>query len=153
MRVWRICRVAWASTAFSGEGARRAGGRWNHKGTSVAYASTTLSLAALELFVNLDPEDAPTDLVAVDLRLPDDVTSRAIDASDLPPDWRDFPAPVELKDIGSNWVRTNKTLALYVPSVVIPHERNVLINPAHPDMSRAQLGRAEPFHFDPRMWK
>ncbi len=153
MRVWRICRAKWSQSAFSGEGARRAGGRWNHKGTRMVYTSTTLSLAALELFVHLDSEELPTDLVAVELILPTDVSSREIHAAALPQNWRAFPAPASLKEIGTTWAKTSDTLILNVPSAIIPRETNVLINPAHPEFSRIEPGTAEPFQYDPRMWK
>ena len=63
MRVWRLCRRAHA--APDGEGARRYGGRWNQRGTALVYTSASASLAALEYFVHLDPEDAPPDLILV----------------------------------------------------------------------------------------
>ncbi len=51
--VWRIVKKSRAGEAFSGEGARRYGGRWNHRGTAVVYVADSLSLAALELFVHI----------------------------------------------------------------------------------------------------
>jgi RES domain-containing protein len=50
-------------------------------------------------------------------------------------------------------VRSGRTAVLLVPSSVIPHEMNVLLNPAHPDFPRLRLRAAKPFSFDPRMWK
>ena len=60
-------------SAFDGEGARTAGGRWHHHGDAVVYASSSLSLASLELFVHLDPEEMPDDLVAIPADIPDDL--------------------------------------------------------------------------------
>lgn len=53
--VWRIVREKYAATAFDGEGAYRYGGRWNSQGRRVVYTSATLSLAALEMLVHLQP--------------------------------------------------------------------------------------------------
>ena len=58
-----------------------------------------------------------------------------------------------MKDLGTAWVKSARTAVLRVPSVVIPRETNVLLNPAHPDFDRIRIGGPEPFSFDPRMWK
>src|SRR5712675_1417146 len=65
MRFWRICRRRYTAEAASGEGARRYGGRWNSRGVRIVYASTSLSLAAVETFVNLEPNLRPSDLVSI----------------------------------------------------------------------------------------
>ena len=151
MKVWRLCSRAHA--AFDGEGARRAGGRWNQRGTAVVYASATLSLAAQELFVHLDPAEVPKDLVAVSADIPDSVRIKVLGATGLPKNWRQYPAPESLAAIGTAWARSLETAVLEVPSAVIPQERNYLLNPAHADFVRIRSSRPEPFAFDPRMWK
>ena len=73
---WRISKRRYANppaAAFDGEGSRRRGGRWTPPGTQVAYASSSLALAPLEYFVNLGPEDAPSDLVSIRISIPDTV--------------------------------------------------------------------------------
>lgn len=151
--VWRITPGRYADRAFDGEGARRYGGRWNHPGTALVYCSSTLSLAALEFFVNLEPLLAPRDLVAIPVEIPMDVSRSELDVALLPPDWRSYPASERLQELGDGWVRSGESAVLFVPSAVIPGERNVLINPAHPDFPRIRIGRPEPFSYDPRMWK
>jgi RES domain-containing protein len=153
MRVWRIIPKLHPSQAFDGEGARRFGGRWNRLGTRVVYASATLSLAALEFFVNLDRDTEPDQLVAVSADIPDDMRIGFIEVSDLPKNWRSYPVPEELQDLGTAWVASASTAVLVVPSAVIPEERNYLLNPAHPDFKRCRLNKPDAFHFDPRMWK
>ena len=91
MRVWRIIPKLHLSQAFDGEGARRFGGRWNGLGTRVVYASATLSLAAIEFFVNLDRDTEPDQLVAVSADIPDDTRIGYIEVSDLPKNWRSYP--------------------------------------------------------------
>jgi RES domain-containing protein len=151
--IWRITSARYADSAFDGEGARLYGGRWNHPGTSIVYGSATLSLAALEYFVHLEPDLAPPGLVAVAADLPAGLALESLEVESLPPDWRTYPAPERLKDLGTGWVRSGRTAVLLVPSSVIPHEMNVLLNPAHPDFPRLRLRAAKPFSFDPRMWK
>jgi RES domain-containing protein len=149
VKVWRLCKRRQA--AFDGEGARRASGRWNHRGTAVVYTSETLSLAALELFVHCDPALLPDDLVAIESEIPDGLAIRRVDATRLPRDWRQYPAPDALAAIGSDWARGLATAALSVPSAVVPRERNVLLNPAHPDFRKIRVGRPEPFSLDARL--
>ena len=98
-KVWRITSVRYADQAFDGEGARRYGGRWNRPGIAVAYCSMTLSLAALEFFVHLEPSLAPKGLVCVAAEIPGNVSTEEIDLKDLPADWRSYPAPERLLDL------------------------------------------------------
>jgi RES domain-containing protein len=151
MRVWRLCRRKHA--AFDGEGARLAGGRWNRRGTAVVYTSATLSLAALEYLVHLDAALAPTDLVAVAADVPDTLPATRLEAQDLPRDWRGYPAAEALADLGSDWAAASRTAVLSVPSAVVPHERNILLNPAHADFRRVRVLPPERFSFDRRIFK
>lgn len=151
--VWRITSARYADRAFDGEGARLYGGRWNRPGIAVVYSSSTLSLAALEYFVHLEPSLAPKELVCVAAEIPDEISTEEISPGDLPADWRSYPAPERLLDLGTEWARSLRTVLLVVPSSVIPHERNVLVNPAHPEARKMRIHPAEPFSFDPRMWK
>jgi RES domain-containing protein len=153
LRVWRLCRRRYARTAFDGTGARLFGGRWNPPGVALVYTSATVSLAALETFVHVDPEDAPDDLVVIPADIPGDVRIRAVGTRELPANWRRTPAPSGLQQIGARWAQSLKTAVLAVPSALVPRERNYLLNPAHVDFPRIVLGRPERFVFDPRMWK
>jgi RES domain-containing protein len=151
VRVWRITSAAHAT--FDGEGARRFGSRWTRKGRPVIFASATLSLAALERFVHADPDLEPIDLVAVPIEIAAHAAVDAVDVDDLPRDWRAYPAPAALALIGERWLLAHSAAVLSVPSVVIPHERNFIVNPAHAEFATLTAGTAEPFSFDPRMWK
>ena len=150
MQLWRIALATHA--ACDGEGARRYSSRWTAKGLAVVYASATLSLAALERFVHTDPDLEPADLVAVRVNVEDSIPIQSIDIEQLPAGWRDYPAPEALGRFGGDWLAASRSVALSVPSAVIPHERNYLLNPAHADFRRLVIGRSEPFSFDPRMW-
>lgn len=151
LTVWRLVAARHAASAFDGEGARLYGGRWNHPGTAVVYASATLSLAALELLVHLEVEDAPEDRLAVAAELPAGLEVETVRAEDLPASWRAYPAPEALKDLGTAWVEAGRTAVLEVPSAVIPAEQNYLLNPRHPDLSGISLREPEPFTFDHRL--
>jgi RES domain-containing protein len=151
VRVWRLCSRR--HRAFDGEGARLHGGRWNHRGTRVVYTSESLSLAALEYFVNLDPDLLPPDLVAIPAEVPEAVRIQQLAIRELPRNWRETPSPEALQDLGTAWASRRVTAVLAVPSAVVPQERNFLLNPAHPDFQRIRIGEGEPFRLDPRLWK
>jgi|SRR6185312_5200715 len=149
--IWRITSTRHADHAYDGEGARLWGGRWNPPGVRVVYCSLTLSLAALEYFVQIESDMAPS-LVAVAADLPAGL-AESLEVESLPANWRSYPAPERLQELGANWIHSGQSAALLVPSAVIPRERNVLLNPAHPDFPKIKIHAAEPFSFDPRMWK
>jgi len=152
MEFWRLCRAKHEATAFSGVGAEKAGGRWNLKGSAMVYTSEHLSLAALELFVHVSVGNIPGDLVSIRATLPDSVPVSELTESDLPPHWRNYPAPAELQVIGTEWLAERRTAVLIVPSAINPLERNLLLHPGHPDMKRLRVEPGQPFQFDPRMF-
>ena len=133
LMAWRLVKEKHAGNAFDGEGARRFGGRWNTRGSSVVYLSSSLSLAALELFVHLTAEDARLRLLAIPVGIPEDLAMEELSMSELPEEWRSEPASDACKVLGSEWLEAGKTLLLKVPSVIVPHESNYVLNPKHPD--------------------
>jgi RES domain-containing protein len=151
MVVWRLARKDHIDQPLSGEGARLYGGRWNHVGVAIAYTSQSLSLAVLEYLVNLSIDDLPKDLFSIQIKIPDDFVQPGISLDELPVTWRTFPAPEALKDLGTDWVGKGDTPILLVPSVVIPNERNCLINPKHSLAHRIVVDRVEPFGLDERL--
>jgi len=154
MRIlWRLIKKALKAEAFSGEGALLAGGRWNLAGTPVVYLSESLSLAALELFVHLPVAARRIEFVSFEVRVPDAVKIDDLDEARLPKVWREEPVPEETQKLGSEWVKSGAALLLRVPSVVVPIERNFVLNPAHPDYKALKISPPKPFSFDPRMWK
>ena len=150
MRLWRICRAPYAD--FSGEGARRFGGRWNSRGVPMVYASTSLALAAIELFVHLEPGQAPNDLVYLSATLPEGEPAQRLGPNQLPVGWwtDDFEP---LRTIGDKWIREKSSLAVEVPSAALRVERNVLVNPRHPAITEIKVEEPQPFHFDARMFR
>ena len=151
MIAWRIASLSHA--ALDGEGARLFGSRWTPRGLPAVFASATLSLAALERFVHTDPDLEPTDLVAIEIRFRSASRTEHVAISDLPSNWREYPAQVELASISERWLREGRTVALTVPSAVVPRERNIIINPAHRDFNTLMVAQPEPFSYDPRMWR
>lgn len=146
-QAWRIVKAKHAATAFSGEGARLYGGRWNSVGTSVVYASGSKALAALESLVHLNPP-VLFKYVAIPIEFDESLLEKV---AALPVDWTEEPPPPVTKDIGDLWVKAARSAVLELPSVIIPGEPNYLLNPAHPDFKKIAIGKPEPFSFDPRL--
>jgi RES domain-containing protein len=149
VHVWRIARAPFQ--ALDGEGARLNGGRWNPEGLPVVYTSTTLALAALEYLVHVDPEDVPVDLVAMRIRIPDDVPEERVAPADLPKDWSAVPDHPACVERGERCLKDGVAALLRVPSAIVPEEENLLINPRHPAASRIATEHARSFAFDPRL--
>lgn len=152
MRFWRICRRRYVAEAASGEGARLYGGRWNNRGVRVVYASTSLALAAVETFVNLEPNLRPKDLVFVEGDIPDALQIARVKLKVLPANWHET-RDESLRRFGDDWIRAGRTAALLVPSAAIRGEWNVLLNPAHRDFSKIKFRKPQPFEFDVRMFR
>jgi RES domain-containing protein len=147
--VWRIsAKRFWK---FDGAGAKAVGGRWNSPGFAVVYTSATASLAVLELIVHSRPGRSVKDLVLTSAEIPKDMRVEQVEVSDLPPNWRELPAPESLQKIGNDWIIGQLSPVLAVPSGVIPQENNYLLNPAHPHFKRIQIGRPVHFSIDPRI--
>src|SRR6266550_6969260 len=102
MRFWRICRRRFAADAATGEGARRYGGRWNSRGVRVVYASTSLSLAAVETFVNLEPNLRPADLVSIEGVIPEALEIGKLAVKNLPAHWN-ATRDESLRRFGDEW--------------------------------------------------
>lgn len=152
MKVWRICRAIHAVGAFSGDGARLYGGRWNSQGVRIVYSSSSLALAAVETFVNLEPNLRPDDLVSIEAEIPEGLATEHLDPHSLPRKWNEL-RDDSLRTIGDRWIRAGTTVALRVPSAAIRGEWNVLLNPAHPDFRKLRIEKPKAFEFDLRMFR
>ena len=147
--IWRIVTARFADSAFSGEGARLFGGRWNRKGLPMVYTAEARSLALLEMMVQDDPLRAHYLLIPA--FVPSDVSLRELEAAELGGDWRALLARDRLQTRGNDWLQGGESCILSVPSAVVPAERNFLINPLHPDFSKISIGEAESLETDVRL--
>jgi len=151
MQVWRLFPERFPSTAFTGAGALYAAGRWNHLETAIVYTATSRALAALEFFVNLQPNEAPDDLLMAEATVPD-ACVEAFGPSLLPRNWRGLNNQ-RCRAIGSEWAASLRSVALKVPSAVVDGDWNVLLNPKHPDFAKVKIRPAKPFRYDERMFR
>jgi RES domain-containing protein len=152
MRIWRLCRREHSRDPFGGRGGLYVAGRWHPRGRRVVYASSTLSLAALEILGHVDKDLVPPDLVSLEVEIPEILEIERIDPTALPADWRTYPAPPALQSLGAEWIDRGEAAVLEVPSAVIPQESNYLLNPSHAGAGRIRAVRTEEFFFDPRLF-
>ena len=138
---------------ITGTGARIYGGRWNHTGYPAVYTSGSRSLAALEFLVHVPMALAPENLSIVEINIQKNLERESIKERQLPSNWRDYPAPEQLANIGTNWIKSKSSLLLDFPSAVVDKEVNTLINPLHPDIRFVNLAKIEKFSFDSRLLK
>lgn len=150
-QVWRLVTARFVESAFSGEGARLFGGRWNRKGTSMVYTAGSQSLATLEMLVQDEPLRAR--YVMIPATLPGSLRIERITPEALPPDWRRLSAREQTQAIGTTWAKQNSSAVLAVPSAVIPAEFNYLLNPLHPSFSKIEIGEPQDFITDLRLIK
>ena len=148
--VWRLCAAQFASTAFSGEGAREFGGRWSPPGLPVVYCAESRALAVLEILAQAEDRRRLAILpwVLISAEIPDALVEKP---SRYPPSWRDYPHSGEIQGFGAEWAKAQRAPVLRVPSAVVPGEFNYLLNPQHPDFKKIRLGAPERFSFDGRL--
>ncbi len=152
MRFWRICRRRFAAEAGRGEGAYLYGGRWNSRGVRVIYASTSLALAAVEAFVNLEPRLQPNDLVSIEGEIPEALEIERVGLEALPSHWAKS-RDESLHRVGDEWIHAGRTVALLAPAATIPGEWNILLNPTHAEFARVRFSQPKVFKFDVRMFR
>ena len=151
IKLYRICTTEHIND-LSGTGARIYGGRWNHAGYPIVYSSGSRSLAALEFLVHVPMALAPDNLSIAEIIITDNIKRESIRSNELPLNWRGYPAPEQLVDIGTKWIKSKSSLLLDIPSAVVDKEVNTLINPLHPDMKYVNLAKVEKFYFDSRLF-
>lgn len=151
IKLYRICTTEHISD-LSGTGARIYGGRWNHPGYPIVYSSGSRSLAALEFLVHVPMALAPDNLSIAEITITEKIKRESITPEGLPANWRGYPAPEQLANIGTKWIKSKSSLLLDIPSAVVDQEVNTLINPLHPDIKHVSLANVEKFYFDSRLF-
>ena len=146
LRVWRLSEEGRAPGHDDRETCL-SGGRWNSPGVAAFYCASTLPLAVLESWVHVPQEGrapgALPPMVAVCLELPLGALVEDVVAV--------VPGDEGARATGDDWARSGRSLALRVPSAVVPQERNVVLNPDHPHYEALRVVSMEPFPFDPRL--
>lgn len=147
LKAFRIVKRKFASTAFSGEGARLYGGRWNSPGVPLVYTSSTIALAILEWRAHLTQWPAPPVLIIEIEFSPALVNS----PSKLPNNWKQLPAPRGNTAVGDGWFKSAASAILQVASAIVPDEFNYLLNPLHPEFCKTIRGKPRLLKVDARL--
>lgn len=145
---YRLVQARWAQDAMSGEGARIAGGRWNPPGWPAVYLAGSRSLAALEVVVHAPREVLSLEWRIFEVEVPDGMIETA---RRLPKGWQALPSSPTARRFGEAWLRKSRSLALQVPSAIVPQESVLLLNPRHPGIDGIRVSKPEGFRFDPRI--
>lgn len=155
VHLWRISKHTsqFSANDLSGGGAKVTGGRWNRKGTPVVYAATSISLATLETLAHLGDNIAIRNAFLVRVDIPSSIwdSREIIEAKDLDPTWLAEPPGLTTLDFGDSWLQNKSASLLMVPSVIIPEEFNILVNPDHKDAKRITASVHRQFVYDPRL--
>ena len=150
LTIWRVFRNQNIRSTLTGEGARLYGGRWSSPGRSVIYGAQYLSLAVLEVLVHADNRKVLGAYSKMALRIATELIEH-ISVEELPVNWTAAFPGAELQAIGDDWLTSRRSLVLSLPSVIIPEEKNYLINPEHPDFKSLIAAAAEPLSVDSRL--
>lgn len=150
IKSWRIVKAAYKNKAFTGDGARMYGGRWNSRGVPVIYTAGSLALASIEIVVNLPSPKLLEDFVRIPVLFKSNLVEQ-LPLMELPQDWLSRPISPHTRNIGDKWIKEQRSVVLKVPSVVVPEEFNFLLNPTHPDFKKIEIGNPIVYHFDPRL--
>lgn len=130
MKVYRIAKWQYLED-LSGVGAKLYGGRWNEEGIAMLYTSAHLSLAVLELLANQVRRLVDDTYGYICIEIPDHIPLRSIGTNDLASDWRSGQYSDQTTRMGTQWIKSQESLGLMVPSAVLAQEYNILINPSH----------------------
>ncbi|MGK5045071.1 RES family NAD+ phosphorylase [Janthinobacterium sp. GB4P2] len=152
--LWRIAveTPAYPASDLNGTGARITGGRWNSKGAPVVYCSTSIALATLETVHYLRGGGLPFNRYLVRIVIPDVVWNARQVLDPFPGGWDAIPAGLSGKRAGDGWIAAGKTALLLVPSVIVPDEYNVLLNPRHADAVAITASTVRRWSYDPRFF-
>lgn len=151
MLLYRLAKTVRA-TDLTGEGARRAGGRWNFTGTPVVYTAQSGALAILEVLQYAQEADIRL-FSMLTLDVADTKLVQRVSGESLPSNWRQYPYPEATRLIGERWIEQGEALLLQVPSAVYPDESNWLINPQHPEAATVRIVSVKPFAFSERLFR
>lgn len=150
MILWRISN----HVNLSGTGGIIAPARWHNAGRPIVYTASTPASALLEVLVHLElgsTDNLPDAYNLLQIEAPDNMAISEVSEADLDPQWKSR-EDISRK-IGDFWLRETRTALLSVPSVIVPHTRHYLINPAHPDANRIRILSSGKYPYDSRLFK
>ena len=149
MFLWRVSN----HTTLNGRGGLLASARWHSEGRPVVYLAETPAGALLEVLVHLelDPDFLPSSYKLLKAEAPDNISQHRVSVADLTPDW--LTNVVATRTVGDEWLASQRTALLLVPSAIVPETWNTLLNPQHPDAKRIKVLWHHSYPWDARLFK
>lgn len=155
VRLWRIATDTpdYEAHDMSGKGAEKTGGRWNRPGKPMVYTASSASLACLETIVHLNASGLPLNRFLVAVDVPDALwrARKTYTAKQLPVGWSAIPAGKVSLDFGDAWLVDASSAVIEVPSVIVPEEFNILVNPLHPAATKIAAKKVRQWFYDSRL--
>jgi RES domain-containing protein len=152
---WRIAVDTPDYTAddLTGKGAEKTGGRWNRAGTPMLYCASTIALSCLETLVHLGgPVKLPLNRYLVKFTIPVAAwRNRTVFEPGDNVGWDAEPPGLVSLDWGTQWATATTSLIAEVPSVIVPEESCILVNPRHPGAKRLQVRKLRRWQYDARL--
>jgi len=156
IEAYRISKESDPAKAFSGQGAKDWGGRWNSRGVGVVYTAAHRSLAILEVLVHVKGGGGTASAA---ISIPFSIYAISFDKSlleelpiaSLPAGWNSEPPAKASQSLGDAWALAARSAVLAVPSVMVTEERNYVLNPYHPRFSEIQIASPVACPVDPRL--
>jgi RES domain-containing protein len=148
--VWRISNYL----DLSGQGGLRAPARWHHAGAPIVYTASSPASALLEVLVHLELgnlEHLPDSYQMLRIDVPDSLSITELDERGLDPAWRKLPELTRV--VGDEWIEESASALLSIPSAIVPHTQNYLINPTHRDTKKIKIKSHGHFPFDFRLFQ
>jgi RES domain-containing protein len=147
VEIYRICLAKYAGELVASGNP----GRWSLRGQFVIYAAGSRALACLENVVHRSGEGLNSLFKVIRIEVPDTLAVEELPLAQLPPDWQPTSAYARCQPLGADWYRRQAAAVLRVPSSIIAHEHNYVLNTRHPDFAQIRIMGREDFAFDPRI--
>jgi RES domain-containing protein len=149
MTVYRLATEMYKED-LSGTGAKLYGGRWNSIGIPVLYTTENISLSVLEILVRTGFNTIPDNYHILKLSVPDNMKENRISKEKIKSNWKSDTGLTQW--LGSEFIKSSKSLYLKVPSAIVDEEYNFIINPAHRDFAKIKIESCKKFQFDKRLF-
>ena len=147
MEIYRICLAKYASELVASGNP----GRWNLRGQLVIYAAGSRALACLENVVHRSGEGLNSLFKVIRINAPDALLIEELTLDQMPPDWQLPRHYARCQPLGTAWYQRQTAAVLRVPSSIIAHEHNYVLNARHPDFGQIRIVGREDFEFDSRI--
>ena len=147
MEIYRICLAKYAGELVaSGKPSR-----WNLRGQLVIYAAGSRALACLENVVHRSGEGLNSLFKVIRIEISDGLAIEELMLDQMPPDWQLPRHYARCQPLGATWYQRRTAAILKVPSSIIAHEHNYVLNTRHSDFEQIRIVGWENFEFDPRI--